>query len=240
MDYQKIHDRIINRARSENRVKGGEVYYEAHHIIPRCLGGNGKVHQWKHHPNIILLTVKEHRLVHACLHLLHPSHNGLALAYVKMYYGNKAQSGRKIVPAKMYEQARQLASKEARNARLGKTYEEIMGLEKANRRRKQQSEKLTGRNHTEESLQRMKKPKPTGFGEKISSSLKNRTFSDSTLEKMRKKCKPISQYSLTGEFIREWSSAREIQSQLGICSGNLPKACREGRTLKGYCWKYKK
>ena len=42
MNYHRIHDQIIERAKSENRQKGGDVYYEQHHIIPRCMGGNNK------------------------------------------------------------------------------------------------------------------------------------------------------------------------------------------------------
>jgi len=62
MNYQRIYDELIQRARSENRVKGGDVYYEAHHIIPKCVGGKGKYSQWRTHDNIILLTVREHIL----------------------------------------------------------------------------------------------------------------------------------------------------------------------------------
>ena len=40
MDYKLIHDSIINNARLKNRKKGGEIYYESHHIIPKCLGGS--------------------------------------------------------------------------------------------------------------------------------------------------------------------------------------------------------
>ena len=35
MNYQRIHDAIIDRAR--NRTLQG--YLERHHVIPRCLGG---------------------------------------------------------------------------------------------------------------------------------------------------------------------------------------------------------
>jgi hypothetical protein len=41
MDYKKIYDDLISKARSENRIKNAGTYYEAHHIIPVCLGGEG-------------------------------------------------------------------------------------------------------------------------------------------------------------------------------------------------------
>ena len=39
MNYQKIYDDLISKAKSENRKKYKGVYYEKHHIIPRCLRG---------------------------------------------------------------------------------------------------------------------------------------------------------------------------------------------------------
>jgi hypothetical protein len=55
MDYQKIHDSIIKRAK--NRALLPNIYYEKHHILPKCEGGlqNGE---------IVNLTLKEHRLIH--------------------------------------------------------------------------------------------------------------------------------------------------------------------------------
>jgi hypothetical protein len=239
MNYQKIHDIIIARARSENRQKSRGVYYEAHHIIPKCMGGTGKVHQWRHHPNIILLTIKEHRIIHACLHLINPQHSGLALAYVKMFYGNKYQGRLNSVSSSVYTQARIRAYDTISQKRLGKTYEDIMGKEKAAQRRQNQSKVMTGRKHTEESLKRMKKPKPADFGSKISAAMRGRKFKESTLEKMRKRCRPLLQLSLEGEILREWSSSICVSRELGISQGNLPRACREGRILGGFRWKYK-
>lgn len=66
MNYQRIHDQIIARAKSEDRckIKGG-VYYERHHIIPKCLGGNNTKE------NLVLLTGREHFLVHWLLAEIH-------------------------------------------------------------------------------------------------------------------------------------------------------------------------
>ena len=36
MNYKKIHDQIIERAKTRKL----EGYKEKHHIIPRCMGGN--------------------------------------------------------------------------------------------------------------------------------------------------------------------------------------------------------
>ena len=85
MDYQKLYDELILKARSENRVKvKGGTYYEAHHIIPKCLGGEGTVQQWRTHPNIILLTAKEHFLAHYYLTEIHPDSHKLTYAFWAM------------------------------------------------------------------------------------------------------------------------------------------------------------
>lgn len=54
-----------------------------------------------------------------------------------------------------------------------------------------------------------------------------------------KKSIPILQFTKSGEFIKEWPSAREAERQLGIrhigacCKGNL-------KTAGGFVWTYKK
>ena len=42
MNYEKIYNDIISKARSEDRKRTKGIYYEGHHIIPRCLGGDNK------------------------------------------------------------------------------------------------------------------------------------------------------------------------------------------------------
>lgn len=55
MNYEKIHDSIINRAK--NRKISKDIYYENHHIHPKCEGG-------KNDGETVKLTLKEHRLIH--------------------------------------------------------------------------------------------------------------------------------------------------------------------------------
>ena len=55
MNYQRLHDSIIERAR--NRTLDEGVYYERHHILPKCEGGEQS-------GPTVSLTQKEHALVH--------------------------------------------------------------------------------------------------------------------------------------------------------------------------------
>lgn len=80
MNYQKIYYQLINRAKEENRVKSKKIYYEAHHIIPRCLGGEGLTTQWKTHNNIVLLTAKEHFIAHLLLCEIYQTNSKLKYA----------------------------------------------------------------------------------------------------------------------------------------------------------------
>ena len=54
MDHQKIYDNIILNAKFQNRIKHREIYYEEHHIVPKCLGGE------EEKENKVLLTAREH------------------------------------------------------------------------------------------------------------------------------------------------------------------------------------
>lgn len=81
MDYQKVYNQIIVRARNESREKNKDVYYEAHHIIPKCMGGEGSVREWRTHPNIVLLTAREHFIAHWLLSRIHPENFKLAYAF---------------------------------------------------------------------------------------------------------------------------------------------------------------
>lgn len=81
MDYQKIYNSIVIRAKKEERDWSGEKYYERHHIVPKCMGGEGKVRQWRTHPNIVVLTAREHFLCHWLLCRIYPENHKLSHAF---------------------------------------------------------------------------------------------------------------------------------------------------------------
>lgn len=74
MNYQRIHDAIIDRAR--NRILQG--YREQHHVIPRCLGGTDDK------SNLVKLTAREHFIVHKLLVEIYPDETKLVYAYWMM------------------------------------------------------------------------------------------------------------------------------------------------------------
>ena len=74
--YKQKYKEIIDNARSENRVKSGDVYYEKHHVVPDFLFKNRKRKGPKGHldgnpnskENIVLLTFTEHLMCHYYLY----------------------------------------------------------------------------------------------------------------------------------------------------------------------------
>jgi hypothetical protein len=77
MDYKKIYDNLmesrllLKEERCKLRKQG--EYFEVHHIIPKCMGGEGKTTGYKNliHPNIVVLTAREHYIAHALLFLIY-------------------------------------------------------------------------------------------------------------------------------------------------------------------------
>ena len=74
MDYQRIYNQIIDRAKLLNRKKYKGEYFEEHHITPTCLGGSNKKE------NRVLLTAREHFICHKLLVEIYPNNNKLIYA----------------------------------------------------------------------------------------------------------------------------------------------------------------
>ena len=106
MDYQRIYNEIISRARKENRAKlkrnnPNYVYYENHHIIPRCMNGTDN------EENLVLLTAREHYVMHKLLVYIYPRVAGLASAvFFLTHTGN--QNNRRKISSRDYENAKKL------------------------------------------------------------------------------------------------------------------------------------
>jgi hypothetical protein len=86
MEHQKVYDAIIKKARLENRKKlrkkqQGYVYYEKHHILPKCLGGLDD------EDNLILLTAREHYICHKLLTYIYIGNRKIACAFHRMTFG---------------------------------------------------------------------------------------------------------------------------------------------------------
>jgi hypothetical protein len=85
------------------------------------------------------------------------------------------------------------------------------------------SAKITGTKRSEDTKNKLRKPKTKEH-----------------IQKMNRPRYAIIQYDLQDNFIQEWSSVNEIIQHLKINYRNITAACRkEQKTAGGYKWKYK-
>ena len=105
MDYKKIYNQLIERAQSENRAKGCGIYFEWHHIVPTCLGGNNdKI-------NLVLLTAKEHYVAHKLLCEIYLNNTKLHYALWRMMNAQNLKHERDYnVSSKEYSRRKQIQS----------------------------------------------------------------------------------------------------------------------------------
>ena len=214
MNYQKIYDQLITRAK--DRVIEG--YTEKHHIIPRCQGGTNEKE------NIAILTGREHFIAHHLLHLIYPDNKKLFYAFWAMC-NQKTGKRYYTVSSKLYQRVKEefsiLQSIRAKEYMTGK-------------KRPEHSKALTGR----------KNPRHSEF---MSAYNKGRKFSEETKRKISEKnkgritspVKPVVQYTLEGEFIKEYPSIAEALRQVG--SSVSITSCLKGRlkSTGGCIWRYK-
>lgn len=76
MNYIKIYKTLISRGLQRTIIKTD--YYEKHHIVPRCQGGNDEP------TNIVWLYPEEHYLAHQLLVKMYPKDYGLTSAAIMM------------------------------------------------------------------------------------------------------------------------------------------------------------
>lgn len=90
MNYQLIYNQLV--AKAIVRDTDTSEYYEVHHIVPRCLGGDNSL------SNLVKLTAREHFIAHLCLVRIYPGNRGVVMAAVMMACGSKSQkrSGNKV------------------------------------------------------------------------------------------------------------------------------------------------
>lgn len=80
--YNEYIQNIIN-TRGQWNIPNN-TYFESHHILPKCLGGTGKVKA--KHKNIIWLYPEEHYIAHKLLAIENPTNKALVNAWEMMAY----------------------------------------------------------------------------------------------------------------------------------------------------------
>ncbi len=237
MNYQKIYDAIIQKAKLEKRAKGKNTYYEARHIIRKCLGGTGTCNQWKTHPNIILLTAREHFICHWLLVEMYPNNKRLIDSFYSFCSGQHKHNQKNnfyIPSSRIYEYAK------LKRRELGWHSEEAREKISKSNKGKVISEKM--RKQISESTRGEKNNNYRKFGELHHNYGKNWKLTEEQAARRRggnnPTAKKVIQYDLENNFIAEYSCIKEAKDKTGAAT--ITECCKDySKTSGGYKWKYK-
>lgn len=141
--YKEFIQSIID-TRGQWNIPEGE-YWEGHHIIPKCLGGEGKTNQ--KHSNIIRLYAHEHFIAHKLLAKENPNNKSLVCAWSMMAFPKgKTKREFEITPEE-YEEIRTLQSKIQLGSHVSdEVKKKLSDINKGKKLSKEVREKISKRN----------------------------------------------------------------------------------------------
>jgi hypothetical protein len=257
MNYEKIYNQIIENAKTLNRVKGKDMIFENHHILPKSIGGGNNKE------NLVLLTPKEHYICHRLLVQIYRGTNN----QFKMYYAmwcmiNGLGKNRHITSSKIYEKLRiemsEIVSKKGPdNRKIIEQYSLDGKFIQIFNSVKDASINLELSCSAIESCARGEVKSSGGFNWKYRDSEKkiepilhkksgrktgsipwnkNRKFNLGCVKNTKK----ILQYSLNGDFIKEWDCISEASNELKINRGSIENCANDkSKSAGNFNWKYK-
>lgn len=112
MNYTKIYNNLISKAKRENRMKDCGIYYENHHIIPKSFGGSDDTE------NLVLLTAKEHWIAHLLLARFSKGQNKYSAQQAVLNMGRVIPENKRKTSS-LYENARKYISNEISKRHTG-------------------------------------------------------------------------------------------------------------------------
>lgn len=216
MTYKEFIDDIITK---RGRFLYDDIYYERHHIIPKCCGGSNDI------DNMIDLFADEHYKAHRLLALENPNNDKLQFAWWQMCHCKK--DGRDYeISAEDYAMAREA------HARAISEQTTMLWANPDSRAKIQNS--LTNTKTRQKMSESAKKRYNTPEGRAHIQEMW-------TVERKTKVSKQIVQYTKDGEFVAEFFGAREASRVTGIVYSSIAE-CASGKrkSAGGFVWKYKK
>jgi hypothetical protein len=176
MNYTKIYNQLIERARNRKPEKDG--YYERHHIIPKCMGGSNDI------DNLVKLTYREHFIAHWLLHRETPDNKSLAAGFHIMAFGKNMGRAIKERGNDWMPSSRQLEEARIATVSIPHSEETLKKIREANLGRKHSGEtkqKIREANlarkykYTDEDLKTKQKIREANLGKKwITNGIDNR------------------------------------------------------------------
>lgn len=232
MNYQRIYDQIIDRARSRKL----EGYKEKHHIIPKCLQGDNSS------DNMVELTAREHFVVHQLLVKIYPNEPKLKSAL--WFMCNQKGRGRNYkVSSRLYEYAKI------------NHIENLTGTVRSEEVKKKISEskkgvpnfKNRGRKRpdlVENNIKRIgnKYPRKEGYISPKKGIPQSEELIEKRAESRKSNSKYIQQYTKDLQLIAEYRCLTDARSWLKLNVGHgdiIANLKGVTKTAGGYIWKYK-
>jgi len=164
MNYELIHNLIINRAKTRSIT----TYTEKHHIIPKCLGGTDDI------GNIVKLTAKEHYIIHKLLCEIYPDNKKLHYALWRMMNPQTKNHTRSYnISSREYTRRREIHRNEIRKLGLSnkgksQTPESVAKRAASNKGKKRSLETIEKLKQRPQSIKGVSKPNTHHIGKKRS------------------------------------------------------------------------
>jgi hypothetical protein len=213
MDYQKVYNLIVDKAR--NRVLPG--YTEKHHILPKCMGGSNE------RENVVSLTAKEHYLCHRLLCEIYPKNKTLKKAYY-LICTVKTQKQKRYTPSGRVIERVKLENSLARRGQK-KDPESI--LKRTQTRRKNGTYQRTSES-VEKGIQTRRKNNSYG----------GKPFTESHKQKLSEKKKKIVYRIDNGIVAEQYNSITEAAEKLQIKIPGISKVVGKGIAYRGYMFRF--
>jgi len=213
-------DRLSKKPERLKLKKNGS-YFEGHHIIPKCKGGNGNSNRPKNNSNIVLLTAREHFLAHWILWKIYGDRQ-TAIAFHKMMSINNKQN--RILSSRGYEEAR-LAFRETNiGNQYGKGKIKVISEEQKLRQSKLMKGRYDGKNnpfygrkHSQETKDKIKKSRE---------GIKNDMIWNYYGKKIVLK---------DGKIVGQFDSSKDVAKFIGCSHSNIRHVLSgKQKTAKGY------
>ena len=215
MNYSQNYHDYISYVKTLDRKVGvrgssGYIYYERHHITPRCLGGSDSL------DNLVLLTAREHFLAHYLLTKIYIQPNDRAkmyFAFMQMQTINKYQN--RYMNSRLFEKLKLENSSLLSRFRAPRHWTE------------EQKNKVRGKS---------KPPFSSSHRQNISKAIRGlKQTPEIVNNRVRKTNKPVRCLD-TGEI---FSSVKAAAENKKVPASHITIVCKgRGKSTKGLHWEY--